>query len=98
MYTNISCFIILFTFRINICFCKKYYNYTLFRGIPYTDEHLQFYEKLKEDDSNVNFWREPGALLKPVEFVVSPEAKSSLLQESSRRGLYLTTIMEDVQQ
>lgn len=97
MHTKISYLTILFTFWINVCFCKKYYyNYSLFRGIPATDEHLQFYKNLSYDRS-FNFWREPGAMFKPVEFVVSPQDKPVLLKEATRRGLYLTTIMDDIQ-
>nr|XP_049704753.1 uncharacterized protein LOC110378813 [Helicoverpa armigera] len=95
MHPNIG-FFIMFTFYINYCDCRKYYNYTLYRGIPVEDAHLKFFMNLTKM-YDVNFWREPGLLYKPVDFVVSPEVKPVFLKEANNLGLYLTTMIVDVQ-
>lgn len=58
--------------------------------------HLEFLTNLTES-SNVNFWREPGSLRMPVEFVISPSFKPTFVEEAKRTGVYLTEIMDNVQ-
>ncbi|KAF9794650.1 hypothetical protein SFRURICE_016451 [Spodoptera frugiperda] len=66
------------------------------RGIPVDDIHLEFFKNLTTVDY-VNFWRDPGQKFKPVDFVVDPEHKEQFLKDAENLGLYLTTIIEDVQ-
>lgn len=95
MDNNLIYFLIYF-FPILFCDCKKYHNYTLYRGIPVDDIHLEFFKNLTTVDY-VNFWRDPGQKFKPVDFVVDPEHKEQFLKDADNLGLYLTTIIEDVQ-
>lgn len=96
MHANTIYFIV-FTFLINFCCCIKYNNYTLYRGIPVEASHLKFFENLTSM-FNVNFWRHPGLLYKPVDFIISPDDKDLFVNRANNLGLYVTTIMEDVQQ
>ncbi|XP_026742947.1 zinc carboxypeptidase A 1-like [Trichoplusia ni] len=96
MHAN-TIYFIFFTFLINFCCCIKYNNYTLYRGIPVEASHLKFFENLTSM-FNVNFWRHPGLLYKPVDFIISPDDKDLFVNRANNLGLYVTTIMEDVQQ
>lgn len=82
---------------IQYCLSKRYDNYTLFRAIPVEDKHLRFFENIS-DIYGVNFWRPPGSLYKPVEFIVSPDRRLDLLDDAERNNVYLTTIIDDIQQ
>lgn len=83
-------------FLINLCFCKKYDNYTLYRGIPINETHLDFFNNLNRI-YDVNFWRSPGSLYMPVEFIIRPQDKPSFLTLANQYDIYLTTIIPDVQ-
>ncbi|CAH2094781.1 unnamed protein product [Euphydryas editha] len=49
------------------------------------------------ENYNVNYWRSPGLLYRPVEFVIAPENKKKFTREALNQGIYLTTIIEDIQ-
>nr|UPI76682.1 M14 metal carboxypeptidase 5 [Antheraea yamamai] len=83
-------------FLINLCICKQYNNYTLYRGIPVNSTQLDFFNNLSEI-YDVNFWRSPGSLYMPIDFVIRPEDKQSFLTLAEQYGIYLTTIIPDVQ-
>ncbi|XP_022817995.1 zinc carboxypeptidase-like [Spodoptera litura] len=95
MDINLIYFLIFF-FPISFCDCIKFYNYTLYRGIPVDAKHLEYFQNLTEVEY-VNFWRLPGRLFKPVDLVVDPEHKELFLKEANNLGLYITTLIEDVQ-
>lgn len=80
----------------SFCDAKSYENYTLFRGIPIEDSHLEFLRNLSFA-YDVNYWRMPGLLRMPVDFVISPSDKESFLKEATKNGVYLATIKEDIQ-
>ncbi|KAH9643012.1 hypothetical protein HF086_013573 [Spodoptera exigua] len=67
------------------------------RGIPVENVHLEFFKNLTTVDY-VNFWRSPGQLFKPADFIVDPEYKEIFQKDAANLGLYITTIKEDVQQ
>ncbi|KAJ0173499.1 hypothetical protein K1T71_010648 [Dendrolimus kikuchii] len=90
-------FSIILICSIQYCISKRYENYTLFRAIPVEENHLQFFQNSTELYA-VNFWRPPGTLFKPVEFTISPDWKLAFLKDAERNNIYLTTIIEDVQQ
>lgn len=80
------------------CFCRKYYdNYTLYRGIPLTTDHLDFYNNLTTI-YDANFWKPPGQLNKPIDFIIGPADKPAFFRDVNRNGLYLTTVIDDVQE
>jgi hypothetical protein len=76
--------------------CRNYANYTLYRGTPVNENHLEFFENLTEK-YDVNFWRMPGQLFKPVEFIITPEDHEKFEKEAEEKGIYLTTLMGNVQ-
>ncbi|XP_050664206.1 zinc carboxypeptidase-like [Leptidea sinapis] len=85
------------------CYCyksscepKKYYNYTVYRGIPINYDHLNFFKNLSAI-YNVNYWRPPGLLNKPTEFMIAPENKSDFVRRAQSGGIYYSTVIEDVQ-
>lgn len=78
------------------CFSKKYYNYTLYRGIPKNEGHLRFFGNLSKL-YDANYWREPGVVHRPTEFVIPPTKKKAFTQHAMTEDVYYTTIMEDVQ-
>lgn len=78
------------------CFSKKYYNYTLYRGIPTKEEHLRFFGNLNKL-YDANYWREPGLVHRPTEFVIPPEKRMAFIRHATSEGIYYTTIMEDIQ-
>lgn len=88
--------IILYIFCASVCGAKKYDDYTLFRGIAVEDVHLEFFEKMS-GLYDVNYWTWPGRLRVPVDFVIAPIHKNSFLKEADKYGIYLTTLIEDVQ-
>ncbi|XP_037963124.2 carboxypeptidase B [Plutella xylostella] len=73
-----------------------YFNHTLFRGVPVTMAHLKFFINLPEF-YEVRFWRPPKSLFCPVEFQVSQNDKLMFLQDAAKEGVFVTTIIEDVQ-
>lgn len=89
------CIIILITY-LNSCISKKYYNYTLYRALPFTNEDVKFLLNLSEA-YNANFWRYPSHVNRPAEFVIPPDMKERFLQRAELQSIYLTTIIEDVQ-
>ncbi|XP_039757836.1 zinc carboxypeptidase A 1-like [Pararge aegeria] len=78
------------------CLSKKYHNYTLYRGIPISEGHLNFFRNLS-NLYDANYWREPGLVYRPTEFVIPPEYKMLFTRHALMEGIYYTTIMEDVQ-
>lgn len=81
---------------INPCTSKSYKNYTLFRGVPVTDHHLEFFKNLS-DVYKATFWRSPGLVHRPVEFIIGPNKKRIFLRDAMLKGIYYTTVIEDVQ-
>ncbi|CAG9565668.1 unnamed protein product [Danaus chrysippus] len=81
---------------INPCTSKSYKNYTLFRGVPVTDQHLEFFKNLSEV-YKATFWRSPGLVHRPVEFIIGPDKKKKFLRDAILNGIYYTTVIEDVQ-
>ncbi|XP_059047421.1 uncharacterized protein LOC131842868 [Achroia grisella] len=49
------------------------------------------------DDYDVKFWRNPGLVYRPVDFLMAPERQKAFLREANDSGIYLTTIIPDVQ-
>ncbi|KOB64790.1 putative carboxypeptidase A-like protein, partial [Operophtera brumata] len=60
----------------SICDAKTYENYTLYRGIPVSNSHLNFFRNLS-DLYGVNYWSLPGKIEMPVDFVIAPAQKKS---------------------
>ncbi|XP_061384542.1 uncharacterized protein LOC116773062 [Danaus plexippus] len=89
----IVCLVFLY---INPCTSKSYKNYTLFRGVPVTDHHLEFFKNLS-DVYKATFWRSPGLVHRPVEFIIGPNKKRIFLRDAMLKGIYYTTVIEDVQ-
>lgn len=87
---------LIFLVHCTFCSSKKYHNHTLYRGIPVTEKHLDFFKNLS-DNYNANYWRPPGLIYRPVEFVIPPEKKRQFTRDSLNQGVYLTTIIEDIQ-
>ncbi|XP_068619353.1 zinc carboxypeptidase A 1-like [Battus philenor] len=86
----------LMTARPRQCAQKKYYNYTLYRATPMNEKHIKFFKDLTSF-YDVNYWRPPGQPNKVVELIVSPEDKTSFTKDAERLGIYLITIMDNVQ-
>ncbi|KAL4702777.1 hypothetical protein ACJJTC_002317 [Scirpophaga incertulas] len=85
-----------FIFPLKLYECKKYYNYTLFRGIPANKHQLSFLQNISET-YDANFWRYPGLVHMPVEFTVGPDKRQRLYAEAEKRGIHLETVIPDVQ-
>ncbi|XP_050354410.1 zinc carboxypeptidase A 1-like [Nymphalis io] len=85
-----------FLIFISLCWSKKYYNHSLYRGIPVTENHLDFFNNISKN-YDVYFWRLPGLVYRPVEFLVPPEKKAQFIKEAAIKGIYLTTLIEDIQ-
>ncbi|XP_045502894.1 uncharacterized protein LOC123699889 [Colias croceus] len=75
---------------------KKYKNYSLIRGIPVEEAHLDFFKNLSEM-YDVNYWRMPGQVYRPIEFIISPKHRHDFLRKAKLKGVYFATIMDDVQ-
>lgn len=84
------------TFSVNICAGKKYTNFTLYRAIPVNSSHIEFFSNLDEI-YDVNYWRRPGLLHRAIDFVINPKDRKSFLRDAEKQGVYLTTIINDVQ-
>ncbi|KOB70158.1 putative carboxypeptidase A-like protein, partial [Operophtera brumata] len=80
----------------SVCGAKRYDNFTLFRGTPVEDSHLEFLQNLS-DLYDVNYWSLPGMLRVPVDFIIAPIHKESFLIAAHENGVYLKTVLEDVQ-
>ncbi|CAK1583873.1 unnamed protein product [Parnassius mnemosyne] len=78
------------------CVPRKYYNYTLLSATPINDKQLNFFKNLTLS-YDVNFWRPPGQVNKTIELVVSPEHKKAFMNDAKQSGVYLITVMKDVQ-
>ncbi|XP_064073997.1 uncharacterized protein LOC113399284 [Vanessa tameamea] len=81
---------------IGLCTPKKYYNHTLFRGIPVTENDLEFFNNISKI-YDVDYWRLPGLMYRPVEFLMPPKKKKQFVKEAATKGIYLTTLIEDIQ-
>ncbi|XP_063831078.1 uncharacterized protein LOC135080360 [Ostrinia nubilalis] len=92
---HIKIFILLLYFYSNVI-CKKYSNYTLYRGMPVNEEDLEFFNNISSL-YNVNFWRPPSTLYRPIEFIVSPEYQKDFIADANKHAVYLTTIIPDLQ-
>ncbi|CAH0678980.1 unnamed protein product [Chilo suppressalis] len=88
--------IFVFSYFIKSHECMKYSNYTLYRGMPVNEKHLEFFRNLS-DMYDVNFWTPPGNLNKPVDFTIKPEDQAGFLKKADENGIYLSTIMRDIQ-
>ncbi|XP_075983182.1 uncharacterized protein LOC142981271 [Anticarsia gemmatalis] len=96
MNTNVFFYLITLSYFKNVCVSKNYENYTLYRAIPVNESHLEFILFLDEF-FDVIYWREPSILYKPVDFVINPNDEVLFLQHANQLGVYLTTVMENVQ-
>ncbi|XP_013170481.1 PREDICTED: uncharacterized protein LOC106119901 [Papilio xuthus] len=83
-------------FPFDECAQKKYHNHTLYRAIPMSEKHLKFFKDLNQF-YDVNYWRPPGKISKSVEFIISPEDKPAFTKDAEHLGIYLVTIMDNVQ-
>ncbi|XP_052756712.1 uncharacterized protein LOC113519852 [Galleria mellonella] len=96
MILRLTLILIMILLQTKKCLSKKYDNYTLYRAIPVDERHLNFFTNLSET-YNVNFWRNPGLVYRPVEFIIAPEDIKAFSREVNASGIYLTTIIPDVQ-
>ncbi|RVE41210.1 hypothetical protein evm_014140 [Chilo suppressalis] len=64
--------------------------------MPVNEKHLEFFRNLS-DMYDVNFWTPPGNLNKPVDFTIKPEDQAGFLKKADENGIYLSTIMRDIQ-
>ncbi|XP_075987269.1 zinc carboxypeptidase-like [Anticarsia gemmatalis] len=95
MYTKVI-YLIVFIYSTKVCVGKDYSNYTLFRAIPVNEDHIKFFENLDEF-YDVNFWRHPGEVNKTIDFTINPSQQPAFLRDAERHGVYLTTMIDDVQ-
>lgn len=86
-----------FLLHVRYAFSKSYTNYTLYRGIPIDGRHLEFYNNLTSK-YETNFWRPPGQVNKPVDFMIAPKDQPAFIRDVIKNGLYLTTVMDNVQE
>ncbi|CAB3242719.1 unnamed protein product [Arctia plantaginis] len=68
----------------------------MYRAIPVNKSHIDFFSNLDEF-YDVNYWRRPGLLHRAIDFVINPKDRTSFLRDADKRGVYLTTIIDDVQ-
>lgn len=78
---------------------KTYANYTLFKAIPVNKKQLAFLQNLSREysEKDLLFWRKPALVNWPVEFSVSPKERESLCGSARKSGLFMTTIISDLQ-
>ncbi|XP_037963200.2 zinc carboxypeptidase A 1 isoform X1 [Plutella xylostella] len=89
------CYVIFILF-IPLCDGRRYRNFTLYRAIPIVETHLNFFRELNKF-YEVVFWRGPGNLYSPIDFIISPNDKMMFLMEVDKQKIFLATIMPDVQ-
>ncbi|CAH4038111.1 unnamed protein product [Pieris brassicae] len=82
--------------RVAPCIPKRYKNFSLIRGIPVNEAHLSFFNNLSAL-YNVNYWRLPGLVHRPIEFIIAPTNREDFVRTADKAGVYYSTLIEDVQ-
>ncbi|XP_049877846.1 zinc carboxypeptidase-like [Pectinophora gossypiella] len=75
---------------------KNYSDYTLFRNIPLSEPELEFMKKLNQI-FDVDFWRWPGTVNKPIDVMIGPKDRDDFKRMMDERQYYYTTVIPNIQ-
>ncbi|XP_072047243.1 carboxypeptidase A2-like [Amphiura filiformis] len=84
-----------------VCLAEKvrYDGYQVLRVTPKTENELNTLKNLESSllGEQLSFWREPTYVDRPVDIMVSPTLREDVVRLLGRRGIRLSTMVEDVQ-
>ncbi|XP_067121548.1 carboxypeptidase B-like [Centruroides vittatus] len=75
---------------------KRYDGYSVFRVTPFNEEHLKFLHLLR-NDTELDFWTNPGAIGKPVEIMIPPQKFPQFNQSFTTNKIDFSLLTDNVQ-
>ncbi|CAG4957138.1 unnamed protein product [Colias eurytheme] len=76
----------------------RYDNYSLYKIIPETDDHVDFLKDLHEESDGLDFWIPPSNVGEYVSLVASPERKHELEHSLKRRDINYNVMLQNIQE
>ncbi|RVE53889.1 hypothetical protein evm_001551 [Chilo suppressalis] len=77
----------------------RYDNYSLYRILPVTEEHVKVLQDLQtKEDNNLDFWNSPTPLAEYVVVLSSPNEKPKLEELLKQHGIDFTITIPNVQE
>lgn len=75
----------------------RYDGYRVYRLLPATEDQLRFLAGLANYHKDFQFWKEPTAVNKPADVMVSPKMQASFLEDLEANGIQATVYADNVQ-
>ncbi|XP_061721872.1 uncharacterized protein LOC133528500 [Cydia pomonella] len=88
--------LIITLFALSLCESKRYDGFMLLRGMPASEEHLEFFKNVTKS-YDVNVWQPPGLVNRAVDFIISPDHAEIVKSAARNRNISLQTLHSDIQ-
>ncbi|XP_045502738.1 zinc carboxypeptidase-like [Colias croceus] len=76
----------------------RYDNYSLYKIVPETDDHVDFLKDLHEESDGLDFWIAPSNVGEYVSLVASPEKQHELEHSLQRRDINYNVMLQNIQE
>ncbi|XP_063387667.1 uncharacterized protein LOC134673597 [Cydia fagiglandana] len=81
---------------LSLCEGKRYDGFMLLRGLPGSEEHLEFFKNVTKN-YDVNVWQPPGLVNRPVDFIINPDHAEIVKSEARDKNIPLEILHSDIQ-